>query len=126
MESIIPSKKLFKTALYTSTAIGFLVADPLFISMLTLTPGILKIESFVNPVLLFFLVVIGRTIIVFGIWSFNIGLIYLINKYANITMRGVIRYMISYVFCLILGNGLRLMLGPIFNMPTVTESINIP
>jgi two-component system, LytTR family, sensor kinase len=125
MELRTPIKKLFRIALYTSPAIGFLVADPQFISLVTPKSGIFKMEPFINPILLFFLVVLVRSIIIFGIWSFNIGLIYLINKYANVKIRGVIRYVISYLFCLILGYGIRLTLEPFINIPTVNESLNI-
>jgi sensor histidine kinase YesM len=125
MESIIPTRKLFKTALYASPAIGFLVADPQFISLVTPKSGIFKVEPIINPILLFFLVVLGRTIIIFSIWSFNIGLIYLINKYANIKIMGVIRYVTSYLFCLIVGCGIGLMLEPIINIPRAYESMNI-
>jgi len=123
MELKTPTKKNFRIALYTSPAIGFLIADPQFISLITPKSGIFKIEPSINPILLFFMVVLGRTIVIFGIWSFNIGLIYLINKYANIKIRGMIRYGFSYLFCLILGYGIGLMLEPVINIP-INEPID--
>jgi len=113
----MPIKKLFRIALYTSPAIGLIIADPQLIALVNPKSGIFRTELLINPVLLFFLVAIGRTIVVFGIWSFNIGFIYLVNKYAKSKISDIARYVTSFLVCLILGYGIRLMVEPLINIP---------
>ena len=129
MEQIIPRKKLFKMALYTSTAIGVLVVEPLYIAIITMIPGILKVShlNHVLPdhiVILFFLSVCGGTLITFIIWSFNIQLTYLISKYSNKKISGTTKYFISYLLCLSFFIGLRVILQAIVKIPESSTFIN--
>jgi sensor histidine kinase YesM len=121
MEPNIPRKKLFRMALYTSTVIGVIVVEPLYITMLTMVPAVFKMAPFNHVFPLFLISVLGGTIIAFIIWLFNIQLTYLLNKYSTIKISGTIKYVISYVVCFTFFISLRLILQSVIKFRVNSE-----
>lgn len=82
-----PAKKLFRTALYTSPLIAILAITPLSI-----------VRS--NPIWRFLDVTSVLTVFVFVMWSLNIGLTYLCERYHATNSQRYMRYVITYVICI--------------------------
>ena len=122
MESNLPIKKLFKMAIYTSTAIGVLVVEPLFISLTTFVPDILKLLP-LNQFPLFLLSIFAGTFITFIIWSYNILLSHLINKHSERNISGTVKYISSYLGCFAFFISLRVIVLIIIKHPIQNELI---
>ncbi|SRR6266540_1631202 len=84
MASAIPTKKLFKTAVYTSALIGVLAIA-----------AVATITEF--PFAEFLKGMLFHTAFVLLVWVINITLIYLVEKIDWIKSRGYLRYILSYV-----------------------------
>ena len=89
MTSTIPTKKLFKIAIFTSILIGVLSIAP---------------HAIMHPVSLAESFKIGflLTLIIFIIWLINIALVYLTEKYFKNKFSVRTRYILSYIICIAL------------------------
>jgi LytS/YehU family sensor histidine kinase len=84
-----PTKKLFRTAIYTSPLIAILAITPLSI-----------VRS--NPIWGFLDVACVLTIFVFLMWSLNIWLTYLCERYHATNFQRYMRYVLTYVICIVI------------------------
>ncbi len=84
MTSTIPAKKLFKTAFYTSVLIG----------PVTIVPDTI-IKSV--PVIEFFKEIFLHALFIFFIWTINISLVYLTEKYISKRLPVYTKYLLSYI-----------------------------
>ena len=106
MESKIPVKKLFRLALFTSTAIGLLTIAPVYLMTFSIAEvlapdtmtSILKLSPF-PPFVILLLATVFITFLMFIFWSLNILLTVTQDKYSiNISARS--KYIISNVLCI--------------------------
>ncbi len=107
MESKIPVKKLFRLALFTSTAIGLLTLAPVYVMTFSIAEvlapeaiaSILKLAPF-PPFVILILATVFVTFLMFIFWSLNIFLTYTLDKHSiNISAR--FKYIISSVLCIL-------------------------
>jgi two-component system LytT family sensor kinase len=84
-----PTKKLFRTALYTSPLIAILAITPLSI-----------VRS--NPIWGFLDITSVFTIFIFVMWSLNIGLTYLCERYHASNVQRYLRYVLTYLICIVI------------------------
>lgn len=96
MRSNIPIKRLFRLALFSSTAIGIITMGPVYMVMFSIVPINL---SHIFLLKLIGLAVIGVTFLIFIFWTINILLSYLIKKFPDTPRNRVARYFWSYVIC---------------------------
>jgi len=107
METKIPVKKLFKLAIFTSTAIGLLTIAPVYIMTFSIAEvlapetiaSILKLSPFPTFVLLL-MATVFMTFLIFAFWSINIFLTYTLDKH-SITISARTKYIISNVLCIL-------------------------
>jgi len=89
METKVPIKKLFRVALFTSTAIGLITIAPVYVMTFSIAEvlapdkiaSILKLSPF-SPITLSLLATIFLTILIFTFWTINILLTYTLEKYS--------------------------------------------
>ncbi len=111
MNPVIPYKKLFRIALYTSTAIGLITVGPAYIIGITIgnitisTGMLLKLIS---------ISVVGISFLVFLFWTFNIALFYLSNRNPLSHQNRNTRYVWSYFVCFLLMFIMRFFTSPLF------------
>jgi two-component system LytT family sensor kinase len=120
MNSIFPVKKLFRIALFTSTAIGLITMGPVFI--IGITMGNINTTS----IILFKLLsssVIGISFFVFLIWVINIGLLHYFNKRTFLSGKNNTRYILSFLVCFLMMFSIRLFTNPIVNNPEKVQRI---
>jgi two-component system, LytTR family, sensor kinase len=107
MEAKLPIRKLFRIALYSSTAIGFITLAPIYITFIyianVLAPqtiiSFLKLSPF-SPFMIGVLGTVFITFLIFTFWIINILYTYFLDKYSiRITPRT--KYFSSYFFCLL-------------------------
>ncbi len=118
MNTVIPIKKLFRVAVYTSITIGLITMGPVYV----FSTIIGNINS--NSVVLIKLLsstVTGISFFVFFIWLINIALLYYQKKRTTLTNN--IRYIGSYLVCLLLLLSIRLINNPILNDPEKVQRI---
>ena len=89
MNTSIPLKKLLKTALFTSAVIGALAIAPIAV----ISP--VSITGFFKGIAL-------HTFFIFFIWTINISLLYLTEKYSRRKLPVYTRYILSYIICITL------------------------
>jgi hypothetical protein len=120
MNSIIPFKRLFRIAIYTSTAIGLITIGPVYIISVTIA----NIKA-TYPVLIKLLCssVIGISFFIFLIWLINIALLYYSQKRIFFFKKKNIRYLWSYLLCFLLLLSIRLMATPLINDPMKVQKI---
>ena len=107
METKIPVKKLFRLALFTSTAIGLITIAPVYVMTFSIAEvlapetidSILKLSPFPTIVLLL-IATVFITFLIFTFWSINILLIYTLDKH-SITISARTKYIISNVLCIL-------------------------
>ncbi|MBU0488390.1 MAG: histidine kinase [Bacteroidetes bacterium] len=105
MNPVTPVKRLFRIALFSSTAIGLVTMGPVYVIALTL--GNINLSNGI----LFMLIctaVVGVTFFVFVFWAINIFLLRLTNNRAILFRKKNIRYLWSYLLCFGLMSSLRL------------------
>ncbi len=120
MNTLIPIKKLFRVAVYTSTAIGLITMGPVYVV------GIIIANINTTRMVLFKLLcssVIGISFFVFLIWLINIALLYYLNKRTLLYKKTNIRYIGSFLSCLLLMFSIRLFINPIINDPEKVQKI---
>jgi hypothetical protein len=107
-------KKLFRIALYTSTAIGLITVGPAYI--IGITMGNISMSG---PVMLKLLAasVFGISCFVFIIWLINIAILNYFNNRSFVAENTRHRYLWSFLVCLGLMFSLRLSLTPLMNDP---------
>ena len=116
METKIPVKKLFRLALFTSTAIGLITIAPVYVMTFSIVEvfapdtiaSILKLSPF-PPLVISLIATVFMTLLIFTFWSLNILLTYAIDKY-SVTISTKTKYFISYVLCIASFVLIRLML----------------
>ena len=116
METNIPVRKLFRLALFTSTAIGLLTIAPVYVMTFSIAEvlapetiaSILKLSPFPTFVLLL-MATAFITFLMFTFWSINIFLTYTLDK-RSITISARAKYIISNVFCILAFILIRLLL----------------
>lgn len=104
----IPIKKLFRIALYTSTAIGMITLIPVYIITFSII-NIIAPETFdsiiqllpVPPSLIAFFAIVFISLLIFIYWTINILLTYILSRY-SIRISAKTKYIISYVLCILL------------------------
>jgi two-component system, LytTR family, sensor kinase len=100
MSPAIPIKKLFKTAFYTSVLIGALGIAPIAVvhsvPLVGLVTGIAQ-----------------HTFLIFFIWTVNILIVYLTEKYNHGRFPAYTRYVLSYIICVALLVSTRIFLTPV-------------
>jgi sensor histidine kinase YesM len=89
MESSVPTKKLFKTAAYSSL---------ILIGVIAIAPHVISIKSV--SIVGFFKGIIFLALFIIFIWLVNILLIFLIEKIGKGKISVLYRYLISYIICL--------------------------
>jgi len=107
METKIPVKKLFRLALFTSTAIGLITIAPVYVMTFSIAEvlapetiaSILKLSPFPTIVLLL-IATVFITFLIFTFWSINIFLTYTLDKH-SITISARTKYIISNVLCIL-------------------------
>jgi len=107
METKVPIKKLFRVALFTSTAIGLITIAPVYVMTFSIAEvlapdkiaSILKLSPF-SPITLSLLATIFLTILIFTFWTINILLTYTLEKY-SLTISERSKYLISNVICIL-------------------------
>jgi hypothetical protein len=114
MNSIIPAKKLFRIAAYTSTAIGLITIGPVYLVMTTMV-NIKTTYAVLAKILC--AAVIGISFFIFFIWLINIALLYYSRKKVFLFRKRNLRYLWSYLLCFIPLLSLRLMVTPVINDP---------
>jgi len=120
MNPIIPIKKLFRIALYTSAAIGLITMGPVYVI------GIILGNISTTPVILFKLLgssAVGISFFVFLIWIINIALLYYLNKRTFSSKKNNRRYIWSFLTCFLLMLSIRLITSPIINDPEKVQRI---
>lgn len=107
METKIPIKKLFRVALNSSTAIGFITLAPVYITFFyigeMLAPqtlaSIIKLSPF-PPFLIALIATIFITVLIFVFWTINILFTYVLDKYSiQISIKA--KYFLSYALCIL-------------------------
>jgi two-component system LytT family sensor kinase len=107
METKIPIKKLFRLALYTSTAIGLITIAPVYVMTFSIAEilapekiaSILKLSPF-SPIILSLMATVFLTFLIFMFWTINIFLTYILDKYSIIVSERS-KYLISNVICIL-------------------------
>ena len=107
METKIPVKKLFRLALFTSTAIGLITIAPVYVMTFSIAEvlapdtiaSILKLSPF-SPLVLTLMATVFLTFLIFTFWSVNILFTYTLDKY-SITISAKTKYFLSYVLCIL-------------------------
>ncbi len=89
MTANFPTKKLFRTAIYTSPLIAILAIMPLSIVR-------------ANPIWGFLDVTGVLTVFVFVMWALNIGLTYLCERYNATNFQRYMRYVFTYLICILI------------------------
>ncbi len=117
---MFPIKKLFRIAIFTSTAIGLITMGPVYIIGITL--GGMNITSAILLKLLG-ITVTGISLFVFIIWLINILLLYYYNKKTILFKKKNSRYFFSFLFCFILMLSIRLFTNPLFNDPQKIQEV---
>jgi len=114
MNSILPIKKLFRIALYTSSAIGLITIGPVYMVAITLA-NIKTTDAVLAKIL--GAAVIGISLFIFIIWLINIALLYYSRKRIFLFSGKKLRYLWSYLLCFIPLLSIRLMVTPVLNDP---------
>ena len=107
METRIPVKKLFRLALFTSTAIGLLTIAPVYVMTFSIAEvlapdtiaSILKLSPF-PPLVLLLIGTVFITLLTFTFWSINILLTYTLDRY-SMTISARTKYILSNVLCIL-------------------------
>jgi sensor histidine kinase YesM len=107
METKIPIKKLFRLALYTSTAIGLITIAPVYVMTFSIAEilapekieSILKLSPF-SPIILSLMATVFLTFLIFMFWTINIFLTSILDKYSIIVSERS-KYLISNVICIL-------------------------
>jgi len=114
MNAIIPIKKLLRIAVYTSTAIGLITIGPVYMVAITIA----NIKTTVDVLAkILCSAVIGISFFIFFIWLINIALLYYSRKRAFLFRKKYMRYLWSFLLCLIPLISIRLMVTPVINDP---------
>jgi hypothetical protein len=114
MNPVIPKKKLFRIALYTSTAIGLITIGPVYIVVVAMA----NIETTVAVLVkILGAAVIGISFFIFLIWLLNIALLYYSRKRVFLFRKRNMRYLWSYLLCFIPLVSIRLAVTPVINNP---------
>jgi hypothetical protein len=114
MNPVIPKKKLFRIAFYTSTAIGLITIGPVYIVVVAMA----NIETTVAVLVkILGAAVIGISFFIFLIWLLNIALLYFSRKRVFLFRKRNMRYLWSYLLCFIPLVSIRLAVTPIINNP---------
>jgi sensor histidine kinase YesM len=107
METRVPVKKLFRLALFTSTAIGLLTLAPVYVMTFSIAEvlapdtmtSILKLSPF-PPLVILLLATVFITFLMFTFWSLNILLTVTLDKHSiNISARS--KYLLSNLLCIL-------------------------
>ena len=133
METNIPVKKLFRLALFTSTAIGLITIAPVYVMTFSIAEvlapetiaSILKLSPF-SPLVLSLMATVFMTFLIFTFWSINILLTYTLDKH-SIIISTKTKYFISYVLCILSFILIRLLLtvlGSAFYHQILTQKIS--
>jgi len=133
METKIPVKKLFRLALFTSTAIGLITIAPVYVMTFSIAEvlapetiaSILKLSPF-SPLVLSLMATVFMTFLIFTFWSINILLTYTLDKH-SIIISTKTKYFISYVLCILSFILIRLLLtvlGSAFYHQILTQKIS--
>jgi sensor histidine kinase YesM len=118
MNSIIPIKKLFRIAVYTSTAIGLITLGPVYVVAITIA-NIRTTDAVLAKIL--GAAVIGISFFIFIIWLINIALLVYSRKRIFLFRKKNIRYLWSYLLCFIPLLSLRLIINPVLNDPAKVQ-----
>ncbi|MBN1415722.1 MAG: sensor histidine kinase [Bacteroidales bacterium] len=114
MNSIIPIKKLFRIAVYTSTAIGLITIGPVYMVAVTMANVKTTVDVLVK---ILGGAVIGISFFIFFIWLINIALLYYSRKKVFLFRKKNMRYLWSYLLCFIPLISIRLLVSPVINDP---------
>ena len=106
METKIPVKKLFRLALFTSTAIGLITIAPVYVMTFSIAEvlapdtiaSILNLSPF-PPIVISLMATVFMTFLIFTFWSINIWLTVTLDKY-SVTISARTKYIISNVICI--------------------------
>lgn len=120
MNAMFPFKRLFRIAIYTSSAIGLITMGPVYIIGITL--GGMNITSAILLKLLG-ITVTGISLFVFIIWLINILLLYYYNKRTILFKKKNSRYVLSFLLCFLLMLSIRLFTNPFLNDPQKIQQI---
>ena len=114
MNPVIPIKKLFRIAFYTSTAIGLITIGPVYmvaVIMANIETTIAVLAKILGAA------VIGISFFIFLIWLLNIALLYYSRKRVFLFRKKKLRYLWSYLLCFIPLLSIRLAVTPVINNP---------
>jgi len=120
MNSIIPIKRFFRVAAFTSTAIGLISVGPAFVVGITL--GKIHPGNFVLLKLLLYSL-IGISLFVFSIWLINIAFLNYLGDRPLFSGKIKIRQVGSYLACLLLMTSIRLLANPYLSDPEKLDQI---
>lgn len=120
MNAVIPIKRLYKIAAYTSTAIGIITMGPVYIIGITIA----NIEtSYTTLIKLLGSSALGISLFVFLLWVFNISLLKIAHRKTHLFRREKVRYFWSYFLCFSIFFTLRLLGIPLLNNPEKLNEI---
>ena len=121
METRLPIKRLFRIAIYTSTAIGIITMGPVMLSFFSFTnfnieqPLLLKLIG---------LVVAGISLLVFFFWTINIFLSYFIIKHSfSARVKKITKYLWSYIICFVMFISIKLIFNYFILSPALNNAI---
>lgn len=114
MNPAFPIKKLFRMAACTSTAIGLITIGPVYMVAITIANIHTTVDVLVK---ILGAAVTGISFFIFFIWLINIGLLHYSGKRVFLFRNRKLRYLWSYLLCLIPLITIRLLVGPVINDP---------
>jgi len=120
MHQSLPINKLFRIAVFTSTAIGVVTIGPAF--LIGMLFGNIRLD---NSLLLglILLAMFGISLFVFLFWSINIGLLHFESRIPWLRGRLKLRYLASYAIGLILFFLMRLVAAILFSDPVKQQEM---
>jgi two-component system, LytTR family, sensor kinase len=120
MYQTINIKKLFRTAVYTSTAIGVITIGPAFLIGMIFGNISLNINLMLGLIVM---ASVGISFFVFSFWAINIGLLYFEEKKRWFPKWPKFRYLAGYIVEIVLMFSLRLGATAIFSDPVKQQEM---
>jgi two-component system, LytTR family, sensor kinase len=120
MNQLLPTKKLFRIAVYTSTAIGFITIGPAFLIGMIFGNITISVNLMIELVLM---AIVGISLFVFLFWSINICLLYFQQRLPWFQKWPKFRYLTSYLIGLLFLFSVRLSFSGIADDPVKQQEM---
>lgn len=116
----LPIKKLFRIAVYTSTAIGVITIGPAFLIGMLFGNISIPLTMLLELILL---AIVGISLFVFLFWTINIGLLYYKSRSRWLQTKPKLRYPASYVAGLLFFFLMRISASGVFDNPEKQKAL---